>query len=310
MASYGMLVLGWPLILGVDAGGVVVSSGANAQTKYNLKAGTHVFGCTRCGAREYATCQEYYLMDAALTVPKPDNISIAESATLGGGTYTASLALFHGLKIPLPDTTALPEPESKDEVIVILGGASSVGMAAVQIAYACGYKVISSCSPASADLVRSLHAEPFSYKLSIEDQVKQIQDLAQGKKIRRIFDAVASPKPEIVGELVKASGNASECYFTTTNDWDAINGQDLGGAHLDEIHLGLVGRPDAMEINAAIESYVPVIHELVKSGKIKPSQVVQIGDGKDVWQDAIAAFEYQKSGKAGSKKVIVKIGDE
>jgi NADPH:quinone reductase-like Zn-dependent oxidoreductase len=43
--------------------------------------------------------------------------------------------------------TMAPE---KDEWIVILGGTGTVGQFAVQIARACGYKVLASCSPSKA----------------------------------------------------------------------------------------------------------------------------------------------------------------
>jgi NADPH:quinone reductase-like Zn-dependent oxidoreductase len=43
--------------------------------------------------------------------------------------------------------TKAPE---KDEWIVILGGTGTVGQFAVQIARACGYKVLASCSPSKA----------------------------------------------------------------------------------------------------------------------------------------------------------------
>lgn len=47
------------------------------------------------------------------------------------GEKTASLGLFNGLRIPLLDPKALPE--AKDEWILILGGAGSVGQYAIQV---------------------------------------------------------------------------------------------------------------------------------------------------------------------------------
>lgn len=40
----------------------------------------------------------------------------------------------------------------KGEWIVVLGGSGTVGQFAVQIARACGYKVLASCSPSKADV--------------------------------------------------------------------------------------------------------------------------------------------------------------
>ena len=249
-------------------------------------------------------------MDASLAVPKPANISVADSTTLGVATYTASLALFHGLAIPLPDPHSLPAPGSKSESIVVLGGASSVGRAAIQIAVACGYKVIASCSPASADTIKALGATPFSYKDPVAAQISSIQNLAEGR-VGRVFDAVASANPEVARELFNSDSSGGEKYFTTTNDWDPI--EEVGkGVRLDKIMLGPVGRADAGELNGRIASYVPVIYELVKQGKVKPGEYTQVGgDGKgDVWQDLVEAYQFQQAGKGGSKKVVVKIADE
>lgn len=62
---------------------------------------------------------------------KKSERTIFEICLYGAGEKTASLGLFIGLRIPLPDPKALPEP--KDEWILILGGAGSVGQYAIQV---------------------------------------------------------------------------------------------------------------------------------------------------------------------------------
>ena len=57
MSSSGLLVQDWPLVLGVDAGGVVVEVGEKAKAKF--KVGDEVCGCTRLGTKGYSTAQEY-----------------------------------------------------------------------------------------------------------------------------------------------------------------------------------------------------------------------------------------------------------
>lgn len=56
MQSTGVLVHAWPIVLGCDASGTVVSVGS-AVTKF--KEGDGVFGCTRLGVPGYGTFQEY-----------------------------------------------------------------------------------------------------------------------------------------------------------------------------------------------------------------------------------------------------------
>ncbi|KAH0846807.1 hypothetical protein AYO21_07366 [Fonsecaea monophora] len=301
MAAYGLLVVDWPLVLGVDAAGVVIEVGSEAASKYGFKAGDHVFGCTRLGTPGYAAGQEYFLMDAPVTIPKPKNISLPEAVTLGVGTETACLALFDSLDVPLPDPNNLPGP--RDEWIVVLGGASSVGKCAIQLAKASGYKVAASCSTKSAAEVKSLGAVTFDYKKSIEEQVKEVVDATSGE-ISRIFDAVAADDPVTAKELFKAS-KSNKRSFATTNDWTPI--PDFEGAKSHPIKFGGVGRPEEAELNKKIEAYIPVITALIEAGKLVPAEYEVIGTG---FEDAIKAYEHQRSGAGGSRKVVVKIQDE
>ena len=96
MSDYGLLVESWPLVPGCDAGGIVVKAGNDAVSPLgkHFKEGDKVFGCTRLGSFGYSPWQEYvcfstalligrreeksadrdaqFLMDAAVTIPKPD----------------------------------------------------------------------------------------------------------------------------------------------------------------------------------------------------------------------------------------------
>jgi NADPH:quinone reductase-like Zn-dependent oxidoreductase len=86
MAVLGLLVKEWPLTLAVDAAGIVVKAGSKAVGPLGpFKEGDEVCGCSRLGEIGHGTCQEYYLMDAAVTIPKPKNISLAEAAGVGVG---------------------------------------------------------------------------------------------------------------------------------------------------------------------------------------------------------------------------------
>lgn len=93
-------------------------------------------------------------MDAPVTILKPKKLSLVEAATIGVGSevwlrycqtlsgfaekfffsqQTAALAVWSGLKVPLPDPNNLPAP--KNEWVIVLGGASSVGKFSIQVMY-------------------------------------------------------------------------------------------------------------------------------------------------------------------------------
>lgn len=303
MAKYGLLVIDWPLVLGVDASGVVVEAGAVARDKYKFSPGDYVCGCTRLGMKGYSTAQEHFLMDAPVTIPKPKNLSLMQAATLGVGAQTAALGLFEGLNISLPDPGNLPD--TKDEWIVILGGASSVGKAAIQLARCAGFQVMASCSTKSSELVERLGAASFDYKEPVDDQVSKIMSTTAGN-VSRCFDAVAADDPITAKELFKVLGSKQGKMFATTNDWSGI--KDFEGGKTYCIELGPIGQPGAASLNAALEQHIPVIVKLVEAGKLQTPEFQVVGDGG--FDDLVKAYHHHGTGAGGSNKVIVKIQDE
>jgi NADPH:quinone reductase-like Zn-dependent oxidoreductase len=295
---------GFPVGLGVDAAGVVTKVGEKASSKF--KVGDEVCGCTRLGSRGYNTAQEFFLMDADVTIPKPKNITIQQAATVGVGTKTACLGIFNGLGIELPSVDNLPK--EKDEWVVILGGASSVGKFAVQIAVACGFRVIASCSAASADIVRDLDAAVFDYKKPLEEQVKDVM-ATTGGKFNKVFDAAGSNDAfarALFKELNKEGKGQGQKYFATTNDWSGIGDFEGGKTYL--IALGKIGHPDAKELNECLAQFIPLIVGLIEQDKIAPSPYDIVGQGG--FEDAIEAYKYQQRGAGGANKVLVKIQDK
>jgi NADPH:quinone reductase-like Zn-dependent oxidoreductase len=238
------------------------------------------------------------MIDRGLTDP--------QAATLGASIETACLGLFEGLHIPL---SALDEPHPKHPAgkgnwLLVLGGASSVGKSAIQLAVAAGYRVLTSCSPSSGPLVEKYGAQWFSYKDDLETQVRSVLDKTGGDGVSLIFDAVASDDPKLAKALFKSSSSL-EKYFATTNDWSGI--VDFEGGNTYCIELGVVGRPEGVELNKKIEQYVAVCTRLLEEGKVVAGEYEVVGEGLEA---AVQAYKYQQSGKAGNKKVVVKIGNE
>ncbi|KAF7506630.1 hypothetical protein GJ744_011562 [Endocarpon pusillum] len=342
MSSSGMLVTSWPFVVGCDAAGVVVDVGANAGSKF--KVGDEVCGCTRLGTPGHSPAQEFFLMDAALTMPKPKNISLQQAATLGVGTWTAALGLYNGLKVKLPDLDDLPEekdkdeaakddeaptvedatskaganesedshqtkaePQKEDEWIVVLGGASSVGKYAIQLAQVAGYKVAASCSASSAELVKDLGAIPFDYKKPLDHQAKEVMSITSNKPYK-IFDAAAAGHPlamEVFKQLPDSDGEGGEKLFATTNDWSNIG--DFQGGKAYAIALGPIGRAEAKELNDDIAKYAPLIVGLVEKERVLPNPYDIVGVGG--LESVIEALKYQQKGAGGSNKVLAKIQD-
>lgn len=125
------------------------------------------------------------------------------------------MGLISGTKIEL---AAKPCNESS-KWVVILGAAGSVGQFSVQVAKLCGFKVLASCSPSNNEFVKSIGADAtFNYKLSLEEQIKEIGH-ATGGKFSKVYDCSAMAAETGMAALATASTDTEPKIFATTNDW-------------------------------------------------------------------------------------------
>ncbi|KAK2810209.1 hypothetical protein FQN50_003179 [Emmonsiellopsis sp. PD_5] len=290
MQSTGALVQGWPLGLGLDVAGVVVKVGENATSLF--KVGDY----------------EFLLMDAKVTIPKPESISLVEASTIGVGILTAALGLFHCLDVELPnaqeilsETYGVPV---RDEWAVVLGGASCVGKFAIKLFDLLGYKVIASCSVDSVPLVKKQYADAvFDYNTSIDEQVKDVLAFTKGN-VHRVFDAAATGDA-FAKELFKQLPEGPK-LFSSTNSWSGIT--DFEGGKTKIVELAPIGRPEAEELNKLLAEYIPVLVAAIDHKRFGPGPYDLIGQGG--FEDALEALSYQQKGAGRGNKVVVKIQDE
>jgi len=131
----------FPQIPGRDFSGVVSAVGDGAD----LKVGDAVFGVL--GAGKEGTYCEKIAIPAALVAKKPDGLSHINAAALALTGLTAINSVEDTLKL------------QRGETILIQGGAGGVAGFAIQFAKYLGAKVISTCSAANVDYVRSLGSD-------------------------------------------------------------------------------------------------------------------------------------------------------
>ena len=131
----------FPQIPGRDFSGVVSAVGDGAD----LKVGDAVFGVL--GAGKEGTYCEKIAIPAALVAKKPDGLSHINAAALALTGLTAINSVEDTLKL------------QRGETILIQGGAGGVAGFAVRFAKYLGARVITTCSAANVDYVRSLGAD-------------------------------------------------------------------------------------------------------------------------------------------------------
>ncbi|WWD15860.1 hypothetical protein CI109_100284 [Kwoniella shandongensis] len=171
---------------GCDFAGTVVSLGSELDVP--LKVGDKVAGCTHGGIyKDRGAYAEYARIDSDMCFKVPEGMKLEEASTFGVAWVTACQALIDSQKKQFPTQDKVP----KGTWYVIYGASSSVGLFAVLLAKAMGYKIIGVASPHSFDLVKSYGADEV---LDYHDGDKAIADalkLTDGEGVEYALDTIS-----------------------------------------------------------------------------------------------------------------------
>lgn len=168
-------------ILGLEVAGVIDAMGAPSA---DFAIGDAVFGLMTGGG--YA---EYAILDAGSATHCPEGWDWAQSAAQAEAWMTAWLNLVDVGKL------------AAGEIALIHAGASSVGIAAIQLAKTLGAKVIATCSGNKADFCREFGADQVISRQE-PDFLQQIAAL----KVDFVLDAVGAPYAAAHLKALKAGG--------------------------------------------------------------------------------------------------------
>lgn len=272
-ALHGLGIQSYPCPLGIDFSGIVTKVGSKVK---EFKVNDPVYGRTLKGS-----FSEYTTVAALQAVPKPDKLMHAEAATLGVGLSTAALGLFHprvgfGIDFPSKNTAYF-----KPEYVLIVGGSSSVGAFAVQLAANAGLSVITTCSPHNAEYARSLGAETvFNSSLPINDLISKIKNVAPD--LQYALDCI-SPETtnNISAKAVKEGGKVV-----------TINGPTKFSAIDPELQQWIK------------DFFMKEANPLLDFGNLRPNRVRLIENGLNGVPDAL---EMSANGKVSGEKLVVSI---
>ncbi|QRV98331.1 Zinc-binding dehydrogenase [Ceratobasidium sp. AG-Ba] len=149
--GYSFLLSEYPAVLGSDGAGVVETVGPDVA---GLKKGDRVFFQGRY-VPDWATFQQYTLAESQLLAKIPDNITDDGASTIPVAILAAGFSLFQksGIQFPLNGPTAAGRP------VLILGGSSSVGQYAIQLARIAGFSpIVTTASAKHSAHLKSLGA--------------------------------------------------------------------------------------------------------------------------------------------------------
>ncbi|KAF5986696.1 zinc-type alcohol dehydrogenase [Fusarium coicis] len=128
-------------VTGTEFCGEVLESKTLASTSF--EAGDIVAGVLSWGQNpplRWGTHQEFMTIPASLAWKVPENLPPQAAAGLSIVGLTAATGLFNDISLPLPPSVAKGTPDegvvAPEGILVIWGGATSIGMAAIQFARA------------------------------------------------------------------------------------------------------------------------------------------------------------------------------
>ncbi|KAH9885811.1 GroES-like protein [Cubamyces lactineus] len=211
-----LFVTYWPFIAGYDGAGIVVEVGSQVR---NLKEGDKVlFLGDSTYAKRSATFQQYAVVPADLTATIPDNITFEQAATLPLALATDVLALYNQSAAAENISLRLKpvwEPEGATAYAgtpaFIVGGASSLGQCAIQLAKLAGHSpIVATASLHNAPLLLSLGAtHVIDRRKSNESILAELSAIAGEKPVKFAFVAIPHD-PELcrLGRDALAPGGA------------------------------------------------------------------------------------------------------
>jgi NADPH:quinone reductase-like Zn-dependent oxidoreductase len=224
-----------PLVLGYDAAGIVVKTGAKIS---RLKVGDAVYAYLLMGGG----WAEYCITNEAEAALKPASLTFTEAAAVPLAALTAWQALIGSAKL------------SAGQTVLIHGGSGGVGSFAIQIAKTRGARVIATASTKNQDLLKELGADvTIDYTTSrFEDVAKDVDvvlDPVGGNTLARSY-AVVKPGGIIVTLVARCDPAELEKHN--------IRGESLA-SHPDAADLVEITKLfDAKKLRAVVTETMPL----------------------------------------------------
>ena len=182
--AMGIMYEEYPRILGIDAAGEVVAVGSEVTS---FQIGDRVIGSFNEYLEGKGVFQLYCNLLDSLTAKLPGHVDFKYGCVLPLAMCTACTGLFEDYNLGLPYPEVNHEPVNK--VVLVWGGASSVGSCGIQAAKAAGLEVATTASAKNADYCKGIGADyVFDYKT--ETLVDDVVATLKGKDFAGVFAAV------------------------------------------------------------------------------------------------------------------------
>jgi NADPH2:quinone reductase len=239
---------------GLEVSGTLLEGDFSGDNPFQLKAGDEVCALLTVGG--YA---EYAAAPLAQCLPVPKGLRVIEAAALPENFFTVWSNVF--------DRGQLGRGESgAGESLLVQGGSSGIGVAAIQIAHALGHPVFATAgSDEKCRACQALGARAINYKT--DDFVKSIADSTGGQGVDVILDMVSG---DYVARELDTLAEGGRLVLIANLGGTAAT---IDTGRLMRRRLTITGstlRPRPIAFKAAIARKLhEVVWPLIESGKIR-----------------------------------------
>lgn len=269
----------WPHILGQDCAGVIAGLGEGVS---GLRVGDRV-ACHGDLGRE-GCFAEYVVDDAEAITRIPEDVDDVCAAALPCAGMTAYQAIVHRLRV------------GPGQTILVTAGAGGVGGYAVQLARIAGARVLATASPANAERLRALGAEPIDYRST--DVVEEVRRLTEGRGVDGVVDVLGADSATANLRLLVHGGG----IVTTDGRPDLTTIPELTTApSVHEVALGAAYQWGDAASRRRLASDLAALLELVASGRLDPMVT------RTVTLDEIPAALHDLEGRHVTGKIVARI---
>ncbi|CAE6379565.1 unnamed protein product [Rhizoctonia solani] len=285
--DYGIFVEKFPTILGTDGAGIVEAVGPEVT---DFKVGDRVFFQGRYGSDDEATFQEKTIVQTDIISKIPDNITEDQASTIPVASIAALCELFQKTGIEFPTNG----PTANGKGVLILGGSSSVGQFAIQLARIAGFSpIVTTASVKHEGSLKSLGA---THIFDRNVDAKTIQS-AFPSPVALVVDAISgSSTQELAYEVLTTPSPVPGAHLALVLPLaDSVKEKNSGNQVTVHSVLGISHLLRDLSV-----PFWQSIGQWIKDGKFVPNQVQVVGGLAAVPE----ALDLSRKGVSGVKIVI------
>ncbi|KAK6063792.1 zinc-binding oxidoreductase [Seiridium cupressi] len=300
--DFRVLLNEFPAIAGCDAAGEIVAVGPEVS---GFTKGERVFFQGILGKKDYSTFQQYCKMPAALVAKTPKSISdeqasgMASAAACIVGFYDKASG--HGLIPPWQDGGA---EAGKDKAIVILGGSSSVGQYAIQLARMSGFsRIITNSSAAHKEHLKALGADIVLNRSTQLDPVEFVSAIG-ALPLAFVFDSISIKETLLLSiNIIQATKTINTCVYAVqmSPEGEVARQYEQEPKTSIKFVVGSASRPELQYLSEPWIKNLGGEDGYLAKGLFKPNRPVVVPGGLPAIE---IALKKNKDGVSGEKVVI------